>query len=241
MVPTDPRRHPHHHPTGTAATTCTRSPSRSAQRHQRRPSAQRARPRHRRHRPDRLVVRPRGRVPRPPGGGRRCPCPTARSSRDGRGVRPGPRWTGPPAAGCGSAAASGRSPRPAWRLMMVVRRPVQTGEDVCQRPHQPGHRPKWQRVEPEAVVPELIDAECPKCFRPSLSEQAATVIAGRVDDRCPGRSACRRCGCRTRLCGHSATASEASAARVSMSTRQEWICCMPRFSFSARSRPDRWM
>ena len=31
------------------------------------------------------------------------------------------------------------------------------------------------------------------------------------------------------------------AARVSMSTRQEWICCMPRLSFSARSRPERWI
>lgn len=26
-----------------------------------------------------------------------------------------------------------------------------------------------------------------------------------------------------------------------MSTRHEWICSMPWLSFSARSRPDRWM
>lgn len=33
---------------------------------------------------------------------------------------------------------------------------------------------------------------------------------------------------------------ETALVRVSMSTRQEWICRMPRFSFSAKSRPERW-
>lgn len=92
----------------------------------------------------------------------------------------------------------------------------------------------------QSQASDLLDPQGTERLRLGMGQQGSPVVAGEVKRPYPVRCIRAARGQRRGRRRQRFTP-PGWPARVSMSMRQEWICCMPRFSFSARSRPDRWM
>ena len=112
----------------------------------------------------------------------------------------------------------------------------------CERPRPAGRSAATARVSRQVVVAPRRRSIPPSPAAPrlGLGQQSASVDSGSGRRPCPERVAAALVIGRWRVTGHRRRRLR-SPARVSISTRQAWICSMPRLSLSARSRPDRWM
>lgn len=100
----------------------------------------------------------------------------------------------------------------------------------------------WGCLRRQSQAPDLLDLQAAEHVRLGCGHQGSPVVTGQVERPRPAgnRPPALGGGLGGPRC-HWPFTPPGWPARVSMSMRREWICCMPRFSFSARSRPDRWM
>ena len=122
-------------------------------------------------------------------------------------------------------------------LVASARRPLEAIPGVGQRLDQPAR----SRLRRQAQASELLDLQLAERFRLGAGHQGSPVVMGQVERPWPaGRPPAVAGGLGGRR-RHRPFTPPGCPTLVSMSMRQEWICCIPRFNLSARSRPDRGM
>jgi hypothetical protein len=153
----------------------------------------------------------------------------------------GPRQVRPAQLGAPSQHERGRVPGEP-PLMAGIWMPVQRGPGVVEGLRQLPDRPPGRRAQVAVSAPEQFQPENAQAVHLGHGELALPGAAFQVNGPWPGRRAGRAGGSRRRCPGHAQRSPAGwSPRRASVSTRQAWMWSMDLLSFSARSRPDRWI